>query len=75
MKKKIEECVYQMLLERFGEPSDELFDTGIKYGMCRKCGKRVQLDAGGLIDFHKVPGERFNTCPGSKNEPEESDIT
>lgn len=36
---------------------------------CPKCNEAILLDEGGLVDFHKVPGDKFNTCPGSKCNP------
>lgn len=59
----------RIIKEEMRNMLDEI--THPKSGTCRKCGKRVQLDAGGLVDFHKVPGDNFNTCPGSKDTPEE----
>lgn len=42
----------------------------MKFGTCRKCGQKIQLNSSELICYHKYPNDKFNTCCGSQNEPE-----
>lgn len=41
----------------------------IKRGKCAKCGDSVELTANGLATYHNVPGDKFNSCPGSQTKP------
>lgn len=61
---KIIEAVFCKLLE-----NSEYLNTGIVTGICPKCDRKIRLNSSGLVDFHKVPGEKFNECPGSQNKP------
>jgi hypothetical protein len=49
---------------------DPLYDSPAP-GICPKCGESVQLTSNGLITYHNVPGDRFNSCPGSQCNPVE----
>lgn len=56
-------------LRRARKQSDPMTEAGTVSGTCPKCKKKVKLNADGLVDFHKVPGDKFNDCPGARNRP------